>query len=83
MNSSKQFFRGFRKGMNNFGQNIAIIINSALLFIVYLIGIGFTSIIAKIFRKHFLETKISKTKTTYWSDLNLKNKPIKEYYRQF
>ena len=83
MNSLKQFFRGFKKGMHNFGQNIAIIINSASLLIVYFIGIGLTSIVAKIFGKHFLETKISKKQESYWSDLNLKKKPIEEYYKQF
>ena len=83
MNSLKRFFSGFKKGMNNFGQNIARIINSILLLIVYLIGIGLTSIFAKIFAKHFLKSKISKKKKTYWSDLDLKKKPIKTYYRQF
>ncbi|MBI2653405.1 hypothetical protein HYX02_01200 [Candidatus Woesearchaeota archaeon] len=80
--SLKQFFSGFKKGMKNFGQNIALIVNSALLSIVYFIGVGFTSIISKIVRKHFLDTKLSK-KATYWHDLNLKKKPIEEYYRQF
>lgn len=83
MNSLKQFFSGFKKGMYDFGQNIAIIINSALLLIVYLVGIGLTSIFAKVFGKHFLETKISKKRETYWSDLNIKKKPIETYYRQF
>jgi len=58
------------------------IINSILLTIVYLIGVGITSIIAKLFRKQFLDVKLSK-KDTYWCDLNLKSKPIEEYYRQF
>jgi len=53
-----------------------------LMAIVYFIGVGFTSIIAKIFRKHFLN--IHKTnKKSYWSRLNLKKKPIQDYYRQF
>ena len=77
----KQFFEGFRKGMKNFGYNIALIINTILLTLVYLIGVGLTSIFAKIVKKHFLEMKLSKS--SYWSDLNLKKKPIEEYYRQF
>jgi hypothetical protein len=47
-----------------------------------LFAVGLTSIFAKIFKKHFLETKLPKD-ATYWSDLNLKNKPIEKYYRQF
>jgi len=83
MRELKQFFNGFMEGMKNFGQGIALIINSVLLTIVYLIGVGFTSIFAKPFRKHFLDMKLSKKKETYWSDLNLKKRPIEEYYRQF
>ena len=82
MRELKQFFRGFRKGMKNFGNGIALIINSVLLAIVYFIGVGFTAVFAKLFRKHFLDMRLSK-KETYWSDLNLKKKPMEEYYRQF
>ena len=82
MNELKQFYKGFRKGMGNFGFNIALIINTILLTIVYFIAVGLTSIVAKIFEKDFLETKLSK-KGSYWSDLNLKKKKIEEYYRQF
>ena len=82
MRKLKQFFEGFKKGMSNFGHIITLIINTTLLTFVYLIGVGLTSIFAKIFKKHFLEIKLSK-KDSYWSDLNLKKKPIEEYYRQF
>ncbi len=77
------FFKGFKKGMKLFGDNIALIINSILLSVVYLIGVGITSIVAKLVGKHFLDTKINKEAKTYWSDLDLKKKPINEYYRQF
>ena len=83
MNLIKQFLYGFKKGMNSFGENIAIIINSGLLLIVYLVGVGLTSIVAKISGKHFLQIKISNKRETYWSDLNLNKKPIEAYYRQF
>ena len=82
MKVSKQFFMGFRKGMGYFGHGIALIINTILLSLVYFIGVGITSIFAKLFGKHFLETKLGK-KSTYWSDLNLKKRPLEEYYRQF
>lgn len=82
MSEVKQFLKGFKRGMENFGMGIAIIVTTVLLSLVYLIGVGSTHIVAKLFGKHFLETKLSK-KGTYWSDLNLKKKPIEEYYRQF
>lgn len=81
--SSRRFFSGFKEGMLTFGSNISIIVNSILLLIVYLLGVGITSMVAKLFGKHFLETRISKQQQTYWSDLSLKKKSIDEYYRQF
>ena len=81
VNKIKQFFKGFKKGMGDFGHNIASIINTVLLSFVYVIGVGPTSIVAKIVGKHFLEIKLSKS--SYWSDLNLKKKSIEDYYRQF
>ena len=82
MKKLKQFFKGIKKGMGEFGYNIVLIMNTALLSFVYLIGVGLTFITAKIFGKHFLGTKLSK-KETYWSDLNLKKKKFEDYYRQF
>lgn len=83
MSKHRYFFWGLKKGMHLFGQNIATIVNTILLFMVYLIGIGLTAIFAKIKRKKFLETKISKDKNSYWSDFNLSKKPMEDYYRQF
>ena len=67
--------------MRGFGQNIAVVINTILLFFVYIIGVGITSMISKIAKKHFLDLKLKKE--SYWDDLNLKKKKIEEYYRQF
>ena len=82
MKKKNMFFTGFKKGYKGFGHNITIIVNSILLSIVYIIGVGITSLISKITRKHFLDTKLSKN-GTYWHDLNLKKKKIDQYYRQF
>jgi|TARA_B100001964_G_C14201268_1_gene585927 hypothetical protein len=78
-----QFFSGFGKGSKMFGHNISVIINSVLLSLVYLIGVGLTSIIAKLFNKKFLDMRISKKKESYWTELSLKKRPIEEFYRQF
>ncbi|MBW2990837.1 hypothetical protein KY348_03965 [Candidatus Woesearchaeota archaeon] len=77
-----QFFKGFGKGLKEFGTGISTIVNSVLLLIVYIIGVGLTSVFAKLFGKHFLDLKKPKTKT-YWKELNLKKEPIEKYYRQF
>ncbi len=81
--STNKFIKGFCLGLSEFGENIGLIINSILLTFVYVFGVGFTSIIAKIFKKHFLEMKIGKKQKSYWSNLNLKIISIEEYYRRF
>ena len=83
MTKLSQFFAGLKKGLHNFGSNVGIIVNSALLLIVYVLGIGATSVTAKIFGKHFLDRELSDEKSTYWLELNLSKKPVEEYYRQF
>ena len=59
MRLASSFLDGFKEGMRQFGQTISGIINSALLLLAYIVGIGLTFIFAKAFKKHFLETKIS------------------------
>jgi hypothetical protein len=77
------FLSGIKEGFKEFGENIALIVNSLLLSVVYFLGVGPTSLVAKIVRKSFLDVKIEKKSKTYWSDLNLKKRPEEEYYRQF
>jgi len=62
---------------------ISTVINSLLLTLVYIFGIGLTSIISKILGKRFLETKPDSKERTYWTDLNLKKKSVEEYKKQF
>lgn len=78
----KSFFKGLKEGHKYFGEVIATLINTVLLTIVYIFGVGITSIIAKIFRKSFLDTNMN-NKETYWEDLNLEKKEKEEYYKQF
>lgn len=80
---SKLFIKGFKTGTKMFSNNISTIVNAVLLTLVYLVGVGATSIFAKITGKKFLQTRLSKEKETYWSDMDLKKKPMEEYYRQF
>ena len=79
----KEFQKGLRKGFTEFGYNISLIVNTVLLTIVYVIGIGLSLIIAKMRGKQFLELELSKEQKTYWAELNLKKKSKEKYYRQF
>jgi len=83
MTSQGDFFNGFKRGIAFFTEKISMLINSFLLLILYFLGFGLTSIIAKLFGKTFLETKLSKEKKSYWSDVDLKNKNDASYYKQF
>ncbi|MFC1682226.1 hypothetical protein ACFL0X_01245 [Nanoarchaeota archaeon] len=79
----KEFVIGFGKGTKLFGETIATVINCILLTIVYILGIGLTSIFAKIVGKRFLDLKKNEKVNTYWIDLDTNKKTINEYYRQF
>lgn len=76
-----EFIEGLRTGIKRFGEYVSTIINAVLLFIVYIIGVGITSMGAKIFRKHFLDKEMSNT--SYWSTLDVKKEHMERYYRQF
>ena len=71
----------FKKGMKYFGETIVILINSILLSVVYIFGVGVTSLIGKFSKKKFLDKEMGKT--SYWKELNLKKKEKEAYYRQF
>lgn len=70
----------FWKGFKRFGKNLALFVNSALLFFVYFIGIGITFLLAKALKKKFLDIK---KKESYWHTLDLSKKDEEYYYRQF
>jgi len=73
------FWSGFKKGFKDFGLNISTIINSILLTFVYIIGIGLTSSIARLFSKKFVDY----SKKPKWNVINLKKKSEEKYYRMF
>ena len=79
----KEFFKGIKRGQKSFGEDIAQIINLVLLTFVYIVGVGLTSIFAKIVGKHFLDLHIEKGRDSYWEELNLDKKSIDEYHRPF
>lgn len=82
MSILKEIVDGFKKGIHNFGSLITQLINTILLSIVYLFGVGVTAMIARFAGKDFLELKI-KAKKSYWHTLNVSKKDIKKFYRQF
>ncbi len=83
MSAVSRFFKGLSLGSKSFGKDLSSFVNAVILSIVYFLGIGVISIIAKLFRKNFLEMKPSDGKDGYWSDLDIKKRPVENYYRQF
>lgn len=79
----RDFLEGVKKGQKNYGDNLAAIINSILLSLVYILGAGLTSIFAKISKKHFLDLNLDKPRESYWEELNLDKEKIGSYYKQF
>ncbi len=77
------FFKGVKQGMHRFGDNLQLIVNSLLLTLVYLIGVGTTSLFARLSGKKLLALRLNKEAKTYWEDLDLKKLPKEEDYRPF
>lgn len=82
MKNANPFVKGFTTGFRNFGHNVTNVVNFALLLLVYLIGVGSTSIAAKLSKKRFLDLNLTKEKT-YWKERNLGKQPLENYYKQF
>lgn len=78
----KEFLRGFGSGVRLFSETISIIVNCILLTLVYLIGVGITSISAKIFKKKFLDLNPT-NEESYWEDVEKKDMKMEDHYRQF
>jgi len=76
------FFNGFKEGMKMFGNTLSTLANTLLLTIVYIFGIGLTSIYAKIRGKSFLRLN-RESSDSYWEDLHLGKKPLSSYYKQY
>jgi len=77
------FIKGFKSGFKDFGHLINNIINTTLLTILYIIGIGPTALILKIFNKKLLSLKKENVQDSYWEKYDLSTEPEDNYYRQF
>jgi membrane protein DedA with SNARE-associated domain len=70
----------FNQGIKKFMDDLTFIISFFLLTLTYFFGVALTFLFAKIFGKSFLDNK---KKESYWRNLNLKEKPMEDYYKQF
>jgi len=82
MQAIKDGFKKFYRGFKRFGKAVSKVINFVLLTVVYFIGVGFTSLLAKAFRKKFLLLEKPES-DTYWIDNKITKKKLTDYYRSF
>ncbi|MBD3155411.1 MAG: hypothetical protein GF368_02025 [Candidatus Aenigmarchaeota archaeon] len=80
MEKIKSFLKGFGKGFKKFGEGVSNVVNFVLLTFVYFIGIGITSLFAKIFGKKFLDMK--EGEKSYWKNKE-GEKELKDYKKMF
>lgn len=78
----KQLAHGFKEGVKEAIHAVRQATNFLLLAPTYLIGVGATSMAAKLTRKHFLDSR-TKQQKTYWKELDMKKDKMEKYYRQF
>ena len=72
--------------VKKWGKLINLVVNTILLSLVYILGVGITSLIAKLFRKKFLDVElniIEEGKESYWQTIQYTDETLKDHYRQF
>ncbi|MFP4119389.1 MAG: hypothetical protein ACLFTH_05015 [Candidatus Woesearchaeota archaeon] len=78
----KTIIKTVRRNLMKFGKRISNLINSLLLTAVYIVGVGITSLVARISGKRFLERGFEKDKNSYWNECSV-SKKREHYYRQY
>lgn len=79
----KEFFCGFAVGFREFGHSFANAVNCALLFVVYVFGVGVTKVVARLFKRRFLDSNVNEDGASFWGALNFDSRSIQNFYRQF
>lgn len=79
----KIFGKYFKEGMLFFGERTSVLVNTLLLGIVYILGVGPMSILAKLTRKKFLDLTLDATRASYWEKIEKQPDTLNRYYRQF
>lgn len=66
-----------------FGERTSTVVNTVLLMAVYCLGVGITSILARLMKKKFLDLRIDTNRTSYWVEIQEAPEKLSRYYRQF
>lgn len=79
----KMFGKYFKEGMLYFGERTSALVNTLLLAIVYTVGVGPMSLLAKLSRKKFLDLTFDTNCQSYWQKVEKRPETLNRYYRQF
>ena len=77
------FIKEFISGFKEFGKFVNAVVLFVALTLVYIFGIGPTSLIGKLLGKKFLSLKKDEKAKTYWTDNRIGKKKEEEYYNTF
>lgn len=78
-----EFFKSFGQGLHEFGETVSIVFTTVLLTGVFVIGVGLTWLTSRVAGKYFLETSISKERSTYWVSFDFDPSDHERLHRQF
>lgn len=73
----------FLGGMRAFGERVGAVVNTVLLTLAYVAGIGATALLARLISKQFLVTTSSLKSSTYWQPAAKKPAARQQALRQF
>jgi len=80
--SFKKFASGFKKGQGFFTESLSTIVNTVILTLIYIIGVGATSIFVR-GKKRMLHLETEKGKKSYWENIEKKDNTKEGFYKQF
>jgi hypothetical protein len=75
------FFGGFKLGFTSFGHRVNSVVTAAVLVMVYVIGIGFTTLLGRIAGKKFMD--MNPGGESYWTDVEQKEETLDDCRRSF
>ncbi|MBI5393526.1 hypothetical protein HZA96_06680 [Candidatus Woesearchaeota archaeon] len=79
----RRIWQAIKKGFLAFSHFMQKVVNTILLTIVYFVGVGLTSLISKLFGKHYMELKLDKDAKSYYKECMSTKKVKEEFYRMY
>lgn len=77
--SMNKLSKSIIKGFKTLANTIQTVVNFILFTSSYIVGLGLTFLIVKVFR---IKLNSEPNNNSNWQDINIKKKPIEEYMRQ-